>query len=255
MAERIVRASGVEAADAVIEIGPGLGALTERLVSRVRRLLAIEIDRGLVQALREQPFCAQLELLHADVLETDLVALGRAQGPPVVLLGNLPYAIAGRLLGGLLLAPNPFRRWVFMLQSEVGDRLRASAGTSEYGPLAVYAALCVRVSRVLELGPEEFVPRPRVRSSLLVFEPLSPAPSIADPAALRTLVRHIFQHRRKTLHRVLRDLIADPQPLLDLLGIDPKCRGETLEPLAFVRMADALLALPGGKLTPARART
>jgi 16S rRNA (adenine1518-N6/adenine1519-N6)-dimethyltransferase len=250
-----VRATGIEPADAAIEVGPGFGALTLLLAPRVRRLLAIEVDRGLFEFLREQPELAHVELMHADVLGVDLAAWARAQGPPVVLLGNLPYAIAGRLLGELLLAPNPFRRWVFMLQSEVGDRIQALPGTPEYGPLAVFAGLCVRVRRALELAPEEFVPRPRVRSSLLVFEPSDPPLPIADPEALRGVVRRIFQQRRKTLQRVLRDLLPDPAPLLRSLEIDPLRRGETLEPALFVRMTDALLRLPEGRLTRARTQT
>ena len=168
---------GVEPTDAALEIGPGTGQLTRPLAAVARRTLALEVDRGLVRLLADEGgLPANVEVRQADALDADFAALAAELGPPVVLIGNLPYSVAGRLLGNVLAPASPFRRMGFMLQSEVADRLLAQPATPDYGTLSVYARLWTRARRVLELSPEEFSPRPKVRSSFLVFEPRSDAP-------------------------------------------------------------------------------
>ena len=183
-----------------------------------------------------------VEVRQADALHTDLSALAAELGPPVVLIGNLPYSIAGRLIGNVLAPGFPFRRMGFMLQSEVADRVLALPATSDYGTLSVYARLWTRARRVLELSPEEFSPRPKVRSSFVVFEPRTDGPAVADPELLRRVVRAAFQQRRKQLRRAL--LTAFPNALagLEAAGIDAQRRGETLDELEFARLAEALSA-------------
>jgi 16S rRNA (adenine1518-N6/adenine1519-N6)-dimethyltransferase len=195
---------------------------------------------------------------HQDALAADLGSIARELGPPVVLIGNLPYTIAGRMLGRLLGERRPFRRIAFMLQAEVADRVLGEPGSGEYGPLAVYARLFARARRVLELGPEAFDPRPRVRSSFVVLDPPEREAFVRDPAALRRVVRTAFQQRRKTVRRALRALVPDPVPALEAAGVDPLRRGETLEPEEFVRLAEAIGALAPverGRLTRPPARS
>lgn len=173
-------------------------------------------------------------------MEADLGGLAAELGAPVVLIGNLPYRISGRLLGRLLGPRTPFRRWAFMLQREVADRVLAEPGTREYGPLAVWAGVWTVARRVLALSPEEFDPRPRVYSSFVLFDPAPRPPAVVAPAALREVVRHAFQHRRKTLRGALRGRIPEAERALERAGIDPGDRPETLSPNDFVRLANAL---------------
>jgi 16S rRNA (adenine1518-N6/adenine1519-N6)-dimethyltransferase len=239
-AARIVELVGVEPADAAVEIGPGTGQLTRALAARARRTVALEIDRGLVALLAEAGLPASVEVRHQDVLQADLGGLARELGAPVVLIGNLPYNISGRLLGALLGPNNPFRRWGFMLQREVADRVLSEPDSGDYGTLAVWARLFSRARRVLDLGPHEFEPQPRVRSSFVVFDPPEAAPDVRHPALLRRVVRAAFQQRRKTLRRALEGVAEGVDGALEQAGIDPRRRGETLDELEFARLANAL---------------
>jgi 16S rRNA (adenine1518-N6/adenine1519-N6)-dimethyltransferase len=244
-ATRLVEAIGIEPADAVVEIGPGLGQLTVALAAASRRLIALEVDRGLVELLANSTLPPNVEVRHQDVLTADLGGIARELGAPaapVVLAGNLPYNISGRILGMLLSPRNPFRRFGLMLQYEVGERVLAAPDTPEYGTLSVWARLYTRAWRALELGPGEFVPRPKVRSSFLVFEPVDSGIPVDDVRALRRVVRAAFQHRRKTLRRVLRGLSPAADAALEAAEIDGQRRGETLSEAEFARLANALAA-------------
>jgi len=232
---------GVEPTDAALEIGPGTGQLTRPLAAVARRTLALEVDRGLVRLLAEEGgLPPSVEVREADALHTDLAALVAELGPPVILIGNLPYSVAGRLLGNVLAPGLPFRRMGFMLQSEVAERVLAQPATPEYGTLSVYARLWTRARRVLELSPEEFSPRPKVRSSFLVFEPRLDGPAVADPDLLRRVVRAAFQQRRKQLRRALLTAFPGAEAALAAAGIDAQRRGETLDEVEFARLAAAL---------------
>lgn len=239
-AARIVELVGIEPADAAVEIGPGTGQLTRAIAARARRTVALEIDRGLVALLAEAELPASVEVRHQDALRADLAGLARELGAPVVLIGNLPYNISGRLLGALLGPKNPFRRWGFMLQREVADRVLAEPDSPDYGTLSVLTRLFSRARRVLDLGPHEFEPRPKVRSSFVVFDPPEAWPELADPALLRRVVRAAFQQRRKTLRRALEALGESVDAALARAGIDPRRRGETLDEREFSRLANAL---------------
>jgi 16S rRNA (adenine1518-N6/adenine1519-N6)-dimethyltransferase len=237
-ARRIVTAAGVTPEDAVVEIGPGLGRLTLPIAAVARRVIALEVDRGLVRVLGEMGLPPNVEVRHEDALRADLGGLARELGPPCLLLGNLPYSIAGRLLGGLLGPRTPFRRLGFMLQREVAQRALAAPGSPDWGPLGVFARLWARGERVLELSPDEFEPRPRVRSAFVIFDP-QPGPPDVDAASVRAIVRAAFRHRRKTLRGSLRRALPDADRTLERAGIDPRRRAETLSETEFVSLARA----------------
>ncbi len=239
-ARRIVELTELSPADAAIEVGPGLGQLTRPIAAVARHTIAIEIDRGLVAALAAAGLPASVDVRHQSVLDADLGGMVRELGPPVVLLGNLPYSISGRLLGALLGPRNPFRRWGFMLQAEVADRLLALPGDRAYGTLSVWTRLFSRARRVLELGPDDFDPRPRVRSSFLLFDPVPEPPELASLPILRRVVRAAFQQRRKTLRRALKGQLAGSDAGLESAGIDPQRRGETLSELEFLALSNAI---------------
>ncbi len=199
----------------------------------------MEVDRGLVRFLQEAKLQQSVEVRHADALRSDLGALVQEIGPPVVLLGNLPYRISGRLLGALLAPRNPFRRMGLMLQAEVADRVLAKPGTAPYGVLSVWASLWTDARRALEIGPEAFEPRPRVRSAFVLLDPVR-GPSVEDVPLLRRLVREAFQQRRKMLRGALRRSVPGIGEAALVAGIDSQRRGETLRPNEFVRLANAI---------------
>jgi 16S rRNA (adenine1518-N6/adenine1519-N6)-dimethyltransferase len=236
---------GLQPEDAAVEIGPGLGDLTRAIAATARRTVALEVDRGLVALLREEGLPDSVELRHADALRADLGSLARELGPPVTLLGNLPYAIAGRLLGSLLAPRNPFRRMGLMVQAEVADRILAEPHTRRYGVLSVWASLWTQSRVGLELGPEVFEPRPRVRSTLLVMDPIA-GPPIQNVPLLRRLVREAFQRRRKMLRAALRGVDSGIDEAMRAAEIDPTRRPEALAPEEFVRLANALDRRSGG---------
>lgn len=240
LSRRLVELVGLKPEDAALEIGPGLGDLTRAIAGVARRTVAIEVDSGLMALLQGAALPSSVELRHADALRVDLGAIARELRPPVVLIGNLPYRIVGRLLATVCIPESPFRRLGLMIQAELADRLLAMPGTPSYGPLAVWARLWMDTRRVLSLGPGEFVPRPKVRSAFVVLDPLPERVQVSDMRLLREVVRCVFQYRRKTLRKALRGRVPGAEPGLHAAGIDPVRRGETLSELEFVELANAI---------------
>jgi 16S rRNA (adenine1518-N6/adenine1519-N6)-dimethyltransferase len=253
MAARLAERAGVGAGETVIEIGAGLGTLTRALAARAARVIAIEIDAGLVRALRaERLLPDNVELLHADALEVDLAAL--AGSGPARLVGNLPYSVASPLLRRLLDLGGVLLDWSVMLQREVAARVLAREGSRDYGSLAVLHALTARVEKRAELAPGLFHPMPRVRSTFLRITPLAtPRLAPGELAAVEKVVRAAFSQRRKTLANALRGSELAPaggpaalEALLRGLGIEPRARAESLAPERLLRLSRALIPAAGG---------
>ena len=186
--------------DLVIEIGPGRGALTEKLLKRAARVVAIELDPYLVEHLRQR-FAAEprLEIVHGDVLATDLAQWGRA---PVA--GNLPYYITSPILEKVAALDVP--RGVFLIQKEVAERLVAKPGNSDYGFLTVHIALFADTRLRFEVKPAAFHPPPKVDSAVVSLEPRRRDLGIADTAAFLEFVGLCFRHKRKTIRNNLADV-------------------------------------------------
>jgi 16S rRNA (adenine1518-N6/adenine1519-N6)-dimethyltransferase len=242
--ERIVDALAPAPGDAVLEIGPGRGALTAVLLARGVQLSAIEKDPDLIAALRER--FPELALTEADALEVswrDAAGLGPVD--PLLVVGNIPYNVTSPLLDKALEPPRPVRI-VFLVQREVADRLGAAPGTSAYGALTVGVRAAAGVERLFTVPAGAFVPRPRVDSAVVRLTPLE-APLIpdADTAAFRRFVVALFGARRKQLVRGLRTALGlDPERAaraLQSAGVDPEARPETLAPAAFVRLFHAVV--------------
>ncbi len=250
LAGRLSEIAGVCADDAVIEIGTGLGVLTRALAARARRVVTIEIDRGLVRALRAEGSLPQnVELVHADALEIDLAALVAETGGRVRIVANLPYSVASLVLRRLLDLRTLLVDWSVMLQREMAERVLAAPGSRDYGSLAVLHRLCVGARRELDLPAACFYPVPRVRSSFLRLEPKSTAPGTAEIEAVERLARAAFAHRRKTLVNSLRSagFPADPgevERALAGLGLEARTRAERLAPEQFQALARALAHSP-----------
>ncbi len=182
----------------VIEIGPGRGALTERLLRRAPRVVAIEVDPFLAGHLRRK--FPSLELVEADVLRTDL-----AQWGPAALAGNLPYYITSPILERVIAARSVVKRAVFLVQKEVADRMAAQPCSRDYGYLTVVLRLFFEIEVLRVVKPSAFHPPPKVDSAVVRLEPRdrSAELGITDPAAFLALVGLAFHHKRKTLRNNL----------------------------------------------------
>jgi 16S rRNA (adenine1518-N6/adenine1519-N6)-dimethyltransferase len=201
--ESIVDAIDPKPGQALIEIGPGLGAMTGPLAARSQTLTVIELDRDLAERLRRR---TQLTVIEADVLKVDFRALAATAGQPLRVVGNLPYNISTPILFHLLSAADVIADQHFMLQKEVVERMAAAPGGKDYGRLSVMLQWRYRISSVLDVSPEAFDPPPRVHSAVVRMRPL-PLPQDADvavdPARLGALVTVAFSQRRKLLRHTL----------------------------------------------------
>ncbi|MCC5860292.1 MAG: 16S rRNA (adenine(1518)-N(6)/adenine(1519)-N(6))-dimethyltransferase RsmA [Gammaproteobacteria bacterium] len=232
---RIVAAIDPQPGEQLLEIGPGLGALTEPLLARCGRLQAVELDRDVIGPLRER--CAGVGelLVHAgDALAVDLATL--AGDARLRLVGNLPYNISTPLLFHLLRQRQYIHDMHFMLQKEVVMRMTAAPGGRDYGRLTVMLGWACEAVRLFDIGPGAFTPPPRVWSSIVRLRPrCAPLGPAVEEARLRTLVTAAFGQRRKTLRNALRaHLDAEA---IQRCGIDPGSRPERLEIEDFVRLA------------------
>jgi 16S rRNA (adenine1518-N6/adenine1519-N6)-dimethyltransferase len=236
---RIVAAIDPRPGDALVEIGPGQGALTLPLLRRCHRLRAIEIDRDLAAALAQAAHgLGELEILALDVLTVDFAAL-RGSGPRLRLVGNLPYNISTPILFHLLGARAAIADMHFMLQKEVVERMAASPGSGAYGRLTVMLAPHCSVRPLFDVGPGAFRPAPKVTSSVVRLVPHRAPPfAVHDDAAFARVVAAAFSQRRKTLRNALRTVV--PAGLLDELGIDPGLRPERLAPADYAAIANRL---------------
>jgi 16S rRNA (adenine1518-N6/adenine1519-N6)-dimethyltransferase len=252
---RVAAAIAPSSSDVFLEIGPGRGALTLPLASAAARVVGVEIDRDLANALRSRQL-PRLEVVTADVLDLDLMALvGELPAGVVRVVGNLPYYISTPVLFRLLAlarrAPR-VRDAVLMLQSEVADRLTARPGNKVYGVLSVLVGASATVTSLLQLPPGAFRPMPRVSSTLVRLEFHEPRLGSADPVQFERLVRHLFHQRRKMLVTGIRALGLpaghDPAQLIRNAGLDPRQRPETLELADLTRLTELLGVLPGGAM-------
>ena len=197
--ERLAEAACPGPEPLVVEIGPGRGALTEFLLLRAARVVAIEIDPRLAESLRERfRDVPGLTVVEADVLKSDL-----SQWGPAVVAGNLPYYITSPILERIFALGPLLRRAVVLTQREVAERLTARPGTRECGYLTVVANLFTAPEILFPVPPGAFSPPPKVESAAVRFTPRPPAPDLAAPAAFLEFVGRAFQHKRKTLRNNL----------------------------------------------------
>jgi 16S rRNA (adenine1518-N6/adenine1519-N6)-dimethyltransferase len=244
ISRKVAELATVGGGGTVVEIGAGLGALTEPLLERAAKVVAIERDRDLCPILREafaHPIAeGKLELVEADAKTADFGAL-LASGPaPRVLAGNLPYQLTGPLLERTTALAGDIDRAVFMVQSEVADRLLASPATESYGALTVFTTAAFDIARALHVGRGAFHPRPQVDSTVVVLTPRRP-PRAVETDRFREAVRAAFTQRRKTLRNAWSSLAppADLAARASRAGIDLTRRGETLSVEEFARFAEA----------------
>jgi len=237
----IVAAVHPSPADRFVEIGPGPGALTERLVGTCEALHLVEIDRDLVADLtRRFGSMAEVVIHQADALKFDFGPLRSGEGK-LRLVGNLPYNISTPLMFHLFEQVAVVADMHFMLQREVVARLTASPGSPDYGRLTVMAGYYCQAEALFEVPPESFYPPPKVMSAVVRLVPHPRAPVEVCLGALQRVVLAAFGQRRKTLRNSLQRLV--PAETLAALGVDPGLRAQDLSLREFARIAGALPAL------------
>jgi len=248
---RIVADSKVTGADVVLEVGPGLGSLTLALLAVARRVVAVEVDPVLAQALpatiaeRAPDQAAAFEVVLADALRIDAIP-----GPsPTALVANLPYNVSVPVLLHLLALLPSLERGLVMVQAEVADRLAAVPGSKAYGVPSVKAAWYADVRRAGSIGRNVFWPAPNVDSGLVAWTRREPPSTTASRVQVFAVVDAAFAHRRKALRPSLRELAGSAEraeAALTTAGINPMTRGEELRIDDFVRIAEALGPALGG---------
>jgi len=234
---RIVAAIAPERQDRMIEIGPGLGALTVPLLTRLDHLEVVELDRDLIPGLRALAPAEQLTIHCADALNFDFAARAPAEGS-LRIVGNLPYNISTPLLFHLLAQAHAIRDMHFLLQKEVVERLVANPGSKRYGRLGVMLGARAVARQLFTVGPGAFRPAPKVESAVVRIEPLAQS-RVPEPleATFRRVVNQAFSNRRKTLRRALAGIL-EPDDIV-AARVDGGLRPEQLGIETFVALARA----------------
>ena len=243
--DSIVRLLDLSEQEQIVEIGPGLGFLTRRLIDVASEVWAVEVDSALVEWLRRSEIGSRptFHLIHGDILKIRLDDF--LPQHKLKLVANLPYSISTAVLFRLFDQREHFSSMVLMVQKEVADRIASGPGTKAYGTLSVWCQVHGRIAGKVSVSPEAFFPRPKVRSTILKIE-LYPEPliPIGELPFLRGVVRSSFGQRRKTLANTLAGWLkrgrAEIEAFLRIQGIDPQRRGETLSIEEFIGLTRAL---------------
>ena len=232
----IVGAALASVAPRLLEIGPGPGVLTERLLADGRPLWAIDLDPEACDLLRDRfSDRPQFHLLQGDAVRMPLPVGVEAWS----VVGNLPYNAATPILARLLTEGMAWERMVLMFQLEVAQKLMGVPSTKAYGPLSVLAQLCARLTRLVKLGPGSFRPAPKVDSAVVQFEPRSDAPSLVERMALLTVLHRSFAHRRKTLANNWQGVLA--AEALSGVGLAFALRAEVIAPATWLEATRKLI--------------
>jgi len=252
----IVAAADIDKEVNVIEVGPGIGALTEHLARSANQVLAYEIDRRLIPVLADtlRPY-PNVEVICQDVLKTDLEAdiktVFGTSDKPLKVVANLPYYITTPIMMHFLESSVDISEMVIMLQKEVADRITAKPSTKAYGSLSIAIQYYMEASVAFIVPKTAFVPQPNVDSAILkLTKRAQPAVVVTDETAFFKLTKASFHQRRKTLWNNLtsvygkdEETVAWLQQALETAGIDPKRRGETLSLQEFADLSNAMLSL------------
>lgn len=259
------RSAEITAADVVLEVGSGTGALTERLATHAGRVVTAEIDPRLAQLARDRLIeCDTVTLIEGDVLagkhrfapavlEAVATALAASPGGRLLLVANLPYCVATPVISNLLALPRPFDTAVVTVQREMAERMVATAGSSSYNGLSVWVGSQCRGEVLRILPPSVFWPRPKVESAIVRID-LEPArrAAITDLARFHAFVREVFCHRRKVLRGILLRMAggkasdvakARVAATFEAVGLGPDARAEEIDPDRFVKLEQAFYAV------------
>lgn len=247
--DKIVRAAELKSDDVVLEIGPGIGSLTECLAEKTKLVIAIEYDRVLVSILMETlGHLAKVKLICADALKLDLNSL-KDLPPPNKMVSNLPYSIAAPLLIKYLENYPQVKSYLVMVQKEIAARMAARPGEKDYGRFTLRVQYHSKVKIVSNVSRKVFIPQPNVDSSIVLLERrLRPVVEVVDTALLFQIIAAAFNQRRKTLRSALKSLPYGQDKIekaFQKAGIDSNRRGETLSLSEFGRLSDAISEVLG----------
>jgi len=249
LARAIVEKAGLDSDDVVLEIGPGLGAITVPAAKTARRVIAVDKDGRIIDLLHTELMAADIhnvEIREADILQVDLAAIHRDAGRPLVVMGNLPYNISSQVVVQLIHARGCVDRAVLMLQKEMAQRICAEPGSRDYGRLSVMLGYCARTQVLMPVRASLFFPAPKIDSTVIRIRFTDPPPVRADDEGLLfRVIKAAFGKRRKTLRNALSQSelkldAATCQRLLTDAQIDPMRRAETLSVPGFVRLSNAI---------------
>ncbi len=246
--DKIVRAAGVAGDDCVLEIGPGIGTMTQYLAERARHVVAVEIDRNLIPILAETlEGYDNITILNDDILKVDINELARVynQSRPLKVVANLPYYITTPIIMGLFESQVPVDNITVMVQKEVADRMQAGPGSKDYGALSLAVGYYAKPYIAANVPPNCFMPRPNVGSAVIrLTRHQKPSVEVKDPGLMFRLIRASFNQRRKTLQNGLNNSPEVPfskemiGAAIESLGLPPSVRGETLTLEQFAGLSD-----------------
>ena len=248
--DKIIQSAGVTKEDCVLEVGPGIGTMTQALSEAARQVVAVEIDDHLIPILQETlKECPNVKVIHGDILKTDVKAIADEynEGCPLHVIANLPYYITTPIIMGLFESGVPLNSITIMVQKEVADRMKAEPGTKDYGALSLAVQYYAEPYLVANVPPNCFIPRPNVGSAVIrLTRHEQPPVQVADEKLMFRLIRAAFNQRRKTLANSLNNSpeLFFPkeqiQEAIAALDVSPSVRGEALSLEQFAQLANLL---------------
>ena len=248
--DKIIRASDIQKSDFVLEIGPGIGTMTQYLADAAREVVAVEIDKSLIPILKDTlSSYSNVTVINEDVLKVDIrkIAEERNEGKPIKVVANLPYYITTPIIMGLFEKKVPIESITIMVQKEVADRMKAEPGTKDYGALSLAVQYYAEPYLVANVPPNCFIPRPNVGSAVIRLTRHEQSPvQVADEKLMFRLIRAAFNQRRKTLANSLNNSSElffpkeQIQEAIAALDVSPSVRGEALSLEQFAQLANLL---------------
>ena len=248
--EKIISAAGITKNDCVLEIGPGIGTMTQYLAENAGHVVAVEIDRNLIPILKETlADYDNVTVINEDILRVDIKALAEEYngGKPIKVVANLPYYITTPIIMGLFESGMPIDNITVMVQKEVADRMKEGPGSKDYGALSLAVQYYAEPEIVANVPPNCFIPRPNVGSAVIRLTRHKEMPvEVKDPALMFKIIRASFNQRRKTLQNGLGNAPELPYTKEQIaaaiaeMGLTPTIRGEALSLAQFAQLSDIL---------------
>ena len=248
--EKIISAAGITKNDCVLEIGPGIGTMTQYLAENAGHVVAVEIDRNLIPILKETlADYDNVTVINEDILRVDIKALAEEYngGKPIKVVANLPYYITTPIIMGLFESGVPIDNITVMVQKEVADRMKEGPGSKDYGALSLAVQYYAEPEIVANVPPNCFIPRPNVGSAVIRLTRHKEMPvEVKDPALMFKIIRASFNQRRKTLQNGLGNAPERPDTKEQIaaaiaeMGLTPTIRGEALSLAQFAQLSDIL---------------